>query len=124
MTAADGKRYRTTAANIEGFLRIIQSISSPKAEPLKQWLAQIGREHIEETIDPEQPQTFSENQKVARRGGSVVGIAREALEAETGKPAVTPKNAANFHRLLTDIIEDAAMLPESTESNKKIAEKT
>ena len=228
MTAADGKRYRTTAANIEGVLRIIQSIPSPKAEPLKQWLAQVGRERIEETIDPEQaidraletylkkgytrewinqrlqaiqvrkeltdewqdrgvqkgieyailtdeitrawsgmstkqykrlkglkkenlrdnmstteivlnmlaetsttdiskeeqPQTFSENQKVALRGGSVAGIARKALEAETGKPAVTPKNAANFHRLLTDIIEDEAMLPESTERDKKIVEKT
>lgn len=62
----------------------------------------------------EQPQTFSENQTVARRGGSVAGIARKALEAETGKPVITPKNAADFHRLLTDIIEDAAMLPDST----------
>lgn len=218
MTAADGKRYRTNTANLEGVLRIIQSIPSSKAEPLKQWLAQIGRERIEETIDPEQaldraletymkkgytrewinqrlqaiqvrkeltdewqnrgvqkgieyailtdeitrawsgmstkqykrlkglkkenlrdnmsttelvlnmlaetsttdiskeeqPQTFSENQTVARRGGSVAGIARKALEAETGKPVITPKNAADFHRLLTDIIEDAAMLPDST----------
>ena len=62
----------------------------------------------------EQPQTFSDNQKVARRGGSVAGIARKALEAETGKPVVTPKNAADFHALLTDIIKDAAMLSENT----------
>lgn len=62
----------------------------------------------------EQPQTFSENQTVARRSGSVAGIARKALEAETGKPVITPKNAADFHRLLADIIEDAAMLPDST----------
>lgn len=53
MVAVDGKRYRTTAANIEGVLRIIQSIPSPKAEPFKMWLAQVGRERIEETIDPE-----------------------------------------------------------------------
>lgn len=224
MTAADGKRYRTNTANLEGVLRIIQSIPSSKAEPLKQWLAQIGRERIEETIDPEQaidraletymkkgytrewinqrlqaiqvrkeltdewqnrgvqkgieyailtdeitrawsgmstkqykrlkglkkenlrdnmsttelvlnmlaetsttdiskeeqPQTFSENQTVARRGGSVAGIARKALEAETGKPVITPKNAADFHRLLTDIIEDAAMLPDSTADREDV----
>lgn len=223
MTAADGKRYRTSAANIEGILRIIQAIPSPKAEPLKQWLAQVGRERIEETIDPEQaidraletymkkgyrrewvnqrlqaiqvrkeltdewqergiqkgieyailtdeitrawsgmstkqykrlkglkkenlrdnmsttelvlnmlaetsttdiskeeqPQTFSENQKVARRGGSVAGIARKALEEETGKPVVSPKNAADFHGLLTDIIEDAAMLPENGDNTEE-----
>lgn len=226
MTASDGKRYRTTAANIEGILRIIQSIPSPKAEPLKLWLAEVGRERIEETIDPEQaidraletylkkgytrewinqrlqaiqvrkeltdewqdrgvqkgieyailtdeitrawsgmstreykrlkglkkenlrdnmstteivlnmlaetsttdiskeeqPQTFSENQRVAQRGGKVAGIARKALEAETGKPVITPKNAADFHRLLTDIIEDAALLSENgndTQEDKK-----
>ena len=54
MVAADGKRYRTTAATVEGILRIIQSIPSKRAEPLKAWLAAVGRERIEETIDPEQ----------------------------------------------------------------------
>lgn len=53
MTASDGKRYRTNAANIQGIFRIIQSIPSPKAEPFKMWLAEVGRERIEETIDPE-----------------------------------------------------------------------
>lgn len=50
----DGKRYNTDVADTEQLLRIIQSIPSPKAEPFKLWLAQVGRERIEETIDPEQ----------------------------------------------------------------------
>ena len=53
MRSADGKRYNTDVADTEQLLRIIQSIPSPKAEPFKLWLAQVGREHIEETIDPE-----------------------------------------------------------------------
>jgi len=53
MTAADGKKRMTDVANTEQLLRIIQSIPSPKAEPFKMWLAQVGRERIEETIDPE-----------------------------------------------------------------------
>lgn len=53
MTATDGKKRLTDVANTEQLLRIIQSIPSPKAEPFKQWLAQVGRERIEETIDPE-----------------------------------------------------------------------
>ena len=53
MTAPDGKKRLTDVANTEQLLRIIQSIPSPKAEPFKIWLAQIGRERIEETIDPE-----------------------------------------------------------------------
>lgn len=221
MTAADGKRYRTNAATIEGILRIIQSIPSPKAEPFKLWLAQVGSERIEETIDPEQaidraletylkkgyseewvhqrllairirneltdewkkrglekgkdyailtdeitrawagmttrqykqlkglkkenlrdnmsdlelvltmlaeasttdiskvenPQGFAENQRVARRGGRVAGVARQALEEETGKPVITSQNAADFRQLITDIVEDAAELPEITEQS-------
>ena len=209
MTAADGKRYRTSAANLEGLFRIIQSIPSPKAEPFKLWLAEVGRERIEETIDPEQaidralatyvkkgysrewinqrlqaiqvrkeltdewqdrgvqqgveyailtdeitrawsgmttrqykklkglkkenlrdnmttteiilnmlaetstkdiskeakPETFEENIEVARRGGSVAGIAKKALEAETGKPVITSQNAAQLNAVVTGMIE-------------------
>ena len=53
LRATDGKRYRTDVANTEQLLRIIQSIPSKKAEPFKLWLAQVGRERIEETLDPE-----------------------------------------------------------------------
>lgn len=49
----DGKNYKTDVANTEQLLRIIQSIPSPKAEPFKMWLAEVGRERIDETIDPE-----------------------------------------------------------------------
>ena len=224
MLSSDGKRYKTDVANTEQLLRIIQSIPSPKAEPFKAWLAMVGKERIEETIDPEQaidraldtylkkgyseewihqrllairirneltdewkkhgvqkgkeyailtdeisrawsgmttgqykrlkgltkenlrdnmtdlelvltmlaeasttdisktakPQTFEENKQVAKRGGKVAGIARQALEAETGKPVITEKNAFDFQQLVTDIVEDAAELPEqSTEKKKK-----
>lgn len=53
MLATDGKMRETDAADIEGIFRIIQSIPSPKAEPFKLWLAKVGKERIEETIDPE-----------------------------------------------------------------------
>ena len=51
----------------------------------------------------------------ARRGGKVAGIARRALEAETGKPVITSQNAKDFRQLITDIVEDAAAMPEKTE---------
>ncbi|MBE6814189.1 MAG: hypothetical protein E7522_01930 [Ruminococcaceae bacterium] len=53
MTAADGKKRLTDVADTEQLLRLVQSIPSPKAEPFKLWLAQVGRDRIEETIDPE-----------------------------------------------------------------------
>lgn len=53
LKAADGKRRLTDVANTEQLLRIIQSVPSKKAEPFKMWLAEVGREHIEETLDPE-----------------------------------------------------------------------
>ena len=222
MLSSDGKRYKTDVANTEQLLRIIQSIPSPKAEPFKAWLAMVGKERIEETIDPEQaidraldtylkkgyseewihqrllairirneltdewkkrgvqkgkeyailtdeisrawsgmttgqykrlkgltkenlrdnmtdlelvltmlaeasttdisktakPQTFEENEQVAKRGGKVAGIARQALEAETGKPVITEKNAFDFQQLVTDIVEDAAELPENSTEKK------
>ena len=228
MLSSDGKRYKTDVANTEQLLRIIQSIPSPKAEPFKAWLAMVGKERIEETIDPEQaidraldtylkkgyseewihqrllairirneltdewkkrgvqkgkeyailtdeisrawsgmttgqykrlkgltkenlrdnmtdlelvltmlaeasttdisktakPQTFEENKQVAKSGGKVAGIARQALEAETGKPVITEKNAVNFQQLVTDIVEDAAELSgqnaENTDESKEI----
>lgn len=222
MLSSDGKRYKTDVANTEQLLRIIQSIPSPKAEPFKAWLAMVGKERIEETIDPEQaidraldtylkkgyseewihqrllairirneltdewkkrgvqkgkeyailtdeisrawsgmttgqykrlkgltkenlrdnmtdlelvltmlaeasttdisktakPQTFEENKQVAKRGGKVAGIARQALEAETGKPVITEKNTFDFQQLVTDIVEDAAELPENPTEKK------
>lgn len=222
MQTASGKMRKTLAASTEQLLRIIQSIPSPKAEPFRLWLAQVGRERIEETIDPEltidraletyvkkgfsrewinqrlqaiqvrkeltdewqdrgvkrgieyailtdeitrawsgmntrqykhlkglkkenlrdnmstteivltmlaetsttdiskeeQPQTFHENQEVARKGGEVAGIARKALEQRTGKPVITAQNAVDFHRLLPDIIGDMGLLPDKPDEEK------
>ena len=53
LPAADGKKYSTDVADLEGILRIVQSIPSKKAEPLKRWLAQVGSKRIEQMIDPE-----------------------------------------------------------------------
>jgi prophage antirepressor-like protein len=53
MTAADGKRRKIQAANVEGLLRLIQSIPSPKAEPFKRWLAKVGYERLQEIENPE-----------------------------------------------------------------------
>ena len=53
MQAADGKKYLTDVADTEQVLRLIQSIPSKKAEPFKVWLARVGSERIDETIDPE-----------------------------------------------------------------------
>lgn len=211
MTAADGKRRMTDVANTEQLLRIIQSIPSPKAEPFKLWLAQVGRERIEETIDPEltidraletylkkgysrewinqrlqaiqvrkeltdewdargvqkgveyailtneisrawsgmstrqykdlkglkkenlrdnmttlelvlnmlaeattteiskqkAPSTFSENIAVAREGGEAAGIARKAVEARTGVPVITSKNAAQLNQVVASVLENS-----------------
>ena len=209
MTATDGKKRLTDVADTEQLLRIIQSIPSPKAEPFKMWLAQVGRERIEETIDPElaidraletyqkkgyseewihqrllsirvrnaltdewdkrgvekgreyailtdeiskawsgmttrkykylkgltkenlrdnmsdlelvlnmlaeattteiskreQPTSFDENIKIAKRGGSVAGNARKEIEQETGDPVITSKNAVELNKVVTDLIE-------------------
>ena len=58
----------------------------------------------------ENPNTFSENQSIARRGGKVAGIARQALETETGERVITAENATDLQKLVTDIVEDAAAL--------------
>ena len=53
LEASDGKKYETDCADTQGLLRIIQSIPSPKAEPFKRWLAQVGNERLEEIENPE-----------------------------------------------------------------------
>ena len=222
MKTATGKLRKTLAANTEQILRIIQSIPSPKAEPFKIWLAQVGRERIEETIDPEltidraldtyqkkgyskewinqrlqaiqvrkeltdewdkrgiqkgieyailtdeisrawsgmstrqykqlkglkkenlrdnmstlelvlnmlaeattaeiskqkEPETFSENMAVARAGGEAAGEARKAVEARTGVPVITEKNAVQLHQVVTDLIEGTAVNKKDSESDK------
>ena len=53
LKAPDGKMRETDVADMQGLFRIIQSIPSPKAEPFKMWLAEVGKERVDETIDPE-----------------------------------------------------------------------
>src|SRR4030042_648881 len=53
LEAADGKKYLTDVANVETLLRLIQSVPAPKAEPIKQWLAKVGYERMQEMADPE-----------------------------------------------------------------------
>ena len=67
MKATDGKYYQTQAATLEGVFRVIQSIPSKKAEPLKQWLAEIGKQRIDQMFDPEQ--TFQMAVEDYRRQG-------------------------------------------------------
>ena len=67
MKAADGKYYKTQAADLEGIFRIIQSVPSKKAEPIKQWLAEVGAQRIDQMIDPEQ--TFQMAVEDYRRQG-------------------------------------------------------
>ena len=105
MQAVDGKMRFTDVADVEQLFRLIQSIPSPKAEPFKQWLAQLGRERIEEEKNmlaeastteiskKENPQSFDDSKKVAHRGGKVAGVARKELEAQTGQKIVSPLNA-------------------------------
>ena len=78
-------------------------------------LAEASTTDISKTA---KPQTFEENKQVAKRGGKVAGIARQALEAETGKPVITEKNAFDFQQLVTDIVEDAAELPKNPTEKK------
>ena len=68
-------------------------------------LAEASTTDISKTA---KPQTFEENKQVAKQGGEVAGIARRALEARTGKPVITEKNAFDFQQLVTNIVEGAA----------------
>lgn len=82
MIANDGKKYPTDAANTETILRIIQSIPSPNAEPLKQWLASLGNERIEEANDPEL-------WIIRARERAIVAYKRKGLDADEIKRRIS-----------------------------------
>lgn len=209
LKAPDGKMRLTDVAEMQGIFRIIQSVPSPKAEPFKMWLAEVGKERIDEIIDPEltidralegyarkgysrewinqrlqaiqvrkeltdtwqdhgvkagneyailtneiskawsgmttreykdfkglkkenlrdnmsttelilnmlaetatkdiaeatNPQGLDENKQVAQDGGSIAGDARKSIEARTGKPVITSKNAIDLGRLISDVVK-------------------
>lgn len=209
LKAPDGKMRLTDVADMQGIFRIIQSVPSPKAEPFKMWLAEVGKERIDEIIDPEltidralegyarkgysrewinqrlqaiqvrkeltdtwqdhgvktgneyailtneiskawsgmttreykdfkglkkenlrdnmsttelilnmlaetatkdiaeatNPQGLDENKQVVQDGGSIAGDARKSIEARTGKPVITSKNAIDLGRLISDVMK-------------------
>lgn len=209
LKSTDGKSYKTDVADMQGIFRIIQSVPSPKAEPFKMWLAEVGKERIDEIIDPEltidralegyarkgysrewinqrlqaiqvrkeltdtwqdhgvkagneyailtneiskawsgmttreykdfkglkkenlrdnmsttelilnmlaetattdiaeatNPQGLEENKKAAQDGGSIAGDARKSIEARTGKPVITSKNAIDLGRVISDVVK-------------------
>ena len=209
LKSTDGKSYKTDVADMQGIFRIIQSVPSPKAEPFKMWLAEVGKERIDEIIDPEltidralegyarkgysrewinqrlqaiqvrkeltdtwqdhgvkagneyailtneiskawsgmttreykdfkglkkenlqdnmsttelilnmlaetatkdiaeatNPQGLEENKQVAQDGGAIAGDARKSIEARTGKPVITSKNAIDLGRLISDVVK-------------------
>ena len=209
LKAPDGKMRLTDVADMQGIFRIIQSVPSPKAEPFKMWLAEVGKERVDEIIDPEltidralesyarkgysrewinqrlqaiqvrkeltdtwqdhgvkagneyailtneiskawsgmttreykdfkglkkenlrdnmsttelilnmlaetatkdiaeatNPQGLDENKQVAQDGGSIAGDARKSIEARTGKPVITSKNAIDLGRLISDVVK-------------------
>ena len=72
------------------------------------WLEKVTVIGCTDISKAEQPQSFSENMDVARKGGEVAGIARKALEERTGKPVITAKNATQLNAIVTGLIEDAA----------------
>ena len=111
MTASDGKSYRTQAADIKGIFRIIQSIPSPKAEPFKQWMAQVAAERLNQMQDPER----SIDQAVAdykRLGYSDAWIKRRIKSIELRKDLTDQWDKAGVkegqqYASLTDIITRA-----------------
>ena len=209
MVSTNGKIRKVLAGNLKDVFRIIQSIPSPKAEPFKMWLAEVGKERVDEIIDPEltidralesyarkgysrewinqrlqaiqvrkeltdtwqdhgvkagneyailtneiskawpgittreykdfkglkkenlrdnmsttelilnmlaetatkdiaeatNPQGLEENKQVAQDGGSIAGDARKSIEARTGKPVITSKNAIDLGRLISDVVK-------------------
>lgn len=138
LPAADGKMRLTDVADLEQLFRLIQSVPSPRAEPLKRWLTKenlrdnmsttelvltmLGETSTRDISRAVKPETFAENQEVARRGGAVAGIARQALEAETGRPVISAQKAAELNRLAVDLIEGAARMADGKEAAKEAKE--
>ena len=97
LRAEDGKLRLTDIADTEQLFCIIQSIPSPKAEPFKQWMAHVASELSTTSITKSKnPQTLEDNMQCAADGGDVARVAREQLEAKTGRKLVSPLSAKRF----------------------------
>ena len=104
LLSKDGKKYSTDCSDIKGIFRIVQDIPSPKVEPLKMWLAQVGSERIDETYDPEiaiktNPKGMKETRSTVIKGATVAKEAREKIEKETGESIVSRKNVKEIRML-------------------------
>ncbi len=112
MLAPDGKMRLRDALDTQGILRLIELIPSPKAEPFKLWLAQMGKERIDEVFDPElakkhRPYGLEKNKEIAKKGGHVAKVAKEDMEKELGQSVISKDNALNY-KYIDDVkkIED------------------
>ena len=118
MKAADGKNRLTDVANTEELLRIIQSIPSKKAEPFKMWLAEIGRDRIEEIIDPELTiDRALETQLNTRQHENLKGLKKENLRDNMN----TLELALNMLAEATTTEITKATNPQGLEQNKTVA---
>ena len=110
MMASDGKCYNTQAADLQGMFRIIQSIPSPKAEPFKQWMAQVAAQRIDQMLDPE----LSIDQAVAdyRRLGYSESWINQRLKTIEIRKGLTKEslrdNMTNMELLLNALAEETA----------------
>ena len=95
MLAPDGKRRKTQAADLEGIFRIIQAIPSKKAEPVKQWLAEVATTEYSRQSNP---QSMAESQRIAKEGGEVARDARETMERRLGRSVVSSERASDYIR--------------------------
>lgn len=98
MTAEDGKQRLTDAANAETLLRLIQSVPSPKAEPIKLWLAKVGYERIQEMADPEialnRSRELWQNMGVQGSGlSNVCSVRRQGISLRTTGKTTTLRKA-------------------------------
>jgi len=88
MQSSEGKFYKTDVADTEQLFRLIQSIPSPKAE-----LNMLAEATTTEISKEKKPETFEQNRKIAKQGGTIAGNTRKEIEEKTGKSVITRKNA-------------------------------
>ena len=94
MLANDGKMRLTDVADQQQLFRIIQSIPSPKAEPFKQWMAQVAS--TVELSKSQNPKGFRQSAKVAHEGGKIAGETRAKIESQTGRSIVSKEKATDY----------------------------
>lgn len=119
LPAADGKQRMTDVADLEQIFRLIQSIPSKKAEPVKQWLAEVGTQRIDQMIDPNElsrkrnPKGMVQTSKTTQEGGEVARNARADIESRLDHSVVSPERASDYIKPIETQDADALMLPDS-----------